>query len=201
MHFRSENLPRPGPQLDLPFWSVNVSPSKCPSRCFAWDEKQCGIRWRPKACPSFGIATLFSSSDGCRGPQWHYTLFPFDCMLMYANMRVSGFEGREGREDCTGMKFCSARPAGGREGGRCGRRHCQPQRLGPCKWKERGATKMAEAEDDGGGVTDNLFFLSHSTSSHEVSKVGPPLRRSTRGLVTWLGKEKCIKLKMSLAEH
>ena len=33
---------------------------------------------------------------------------------------------------------------------------------------------MAEAEDDGGGVTDNLFFLSHSTSSHEVSKVGTP---------------------------
>lgn len=118
MHFRSENLPRPGPQLDLPFWSVNVSPSKCPSRCFAWDEKQCGIRWRPKACPSFGIATLFSSSDGCRGPQWHYTLFPFDCMLMYANMRVSGFEGREGREDCTGMKFCSARPRARPAGGR-----------------------------------------------------------------------------------
>ena len=118
MHFRPENLPRPGPQLDLPFWSVNVSPSKCPSRCFAWDEKQCGIRWRPKACPSFGIATLFSSSDGCRGPQWHYTLFPFDCMLMlmYANMRVSGFEGREGREDCTGMKFCSARPRASWEG-------------------------------------------------------------------------------------
>ena len=37
-------------------------------------------------------------------------------MLMYANMRVFGFEGREGREDCTGMKFSSARPpAGGRD--------------------------------------------------------------------------------------
>ena len=50
-------------------------------------------------------------------------------------------------------------------------------------------------------MTDNLFFLSHSTSSHEVSKVGPPLRRSTRGLVTWLGKRESSKLKMSHAQH
>ena len=68
---------------------------------------------------------------------------------------------------------------------------------------------MAEAEDDGGGVTDNLFFLSHSTSSHEVSKVGPPLRRSTRGLVSryvarkgemhQIEDEPCTRV--SLAEH
>ena len=157
----------------------------------------------------FGIATLFSSSDGCRGPQWHYTLSPFDCMLMYANMRVSGFEGREGREDCTGMKFCSARPAGGR-GDAAAAAVATVNRKDLALVSGRSGEQRRwrrEAEDDGGGVTDNLFFLSHSTSSHEVSKVGPPLRRSTRGLVTWLGKEKMHQIedepctRVSLAEH